>query len=57
MKFNLTYGPDIASAPAGFKATVEAVAAFATMAPDQTSINPASSTEASLFLITSAPRR
>jgi hypothetical protein len=28
MKFNLTYGPDIASAPAGFKATVEAVAAF-----------------------------
>src|SRR6476619_5668686 len=28
MKFNLTYGPDIASAPDGFKATVEAVAAF-----------------------------
>lgn len=28
MKFNLTYGPDIASAPAGFKATVEAVATF-----------------------------
>src|SRR3954447_7882585 len=28
MKFNLTYGPDIANAPDGFKATVEAVAAF-----------------------------
>ena len=28
MQFNLTYGPDIASAPDGFKATVEAVAAF-----------------------------
>ena len=28
MKFNLTYGPDIANAPDGFKAAVEAVAAF-----------------------------
>ena len=28
MKLNLTYGPDIANAPDGFKATVEAVAAF-----------------------------